>query len=199
MIWLCIQVPQKQAKPKQNLQRALVQIVPIARESAPPSNDNPLTLSALPAISSVTTTTTTPLVLPIDSPPLLVSEPLPLPPVQDSRPGLNNHLQMLPTYQRRIASPPQASPLRSRHNTVTGGDLFRSRHNNPPSGGGGGEMLRQQQNLIISGASSSRHEQQQQQQPGGIRKEEASSILGTTTSPAAKHEKENIYSTIKDS
>ncbi len=198
-MWLCIQVPEKQAEPKQKLQRALVQIVPIARESAPPSNDNPFRLSALPAISSVTTTTTTPLVLPIDSPPLLVSEPLPLPPVQDLRPGLNNPLQMLPTYQRRIASPPQASPLRSRHNTVTGGDLFRSRHNNPPSVGGGGEMLRQQQNRIISGASSSRHEHQQQQQPGGIRKEEASSILGTTTSPAAKHEKENIYSTIKDS
>jgi len=196
MIWLCIQVPEKQEKPKQKLQRALVQIVPIARESAPPSNDNLFTLSALPAISSVTTTTTTPLVLPIDSPPLLVSEPLPSS-SSDSRPGLNNPLQMLPTYQRRIATPPQASPLKSRHNTVTGGDLFRSRHNNPPSGGGGGEMLRQQQNLVISGASSSRHEQQQQ--PGGIRKEEASSILGTTTSPAAKHEKENIYSTIKDS
>ncbi|CAK9197574.1 unnamed protein product [Sphagnum troendelagicum] len=193
-----IKLSGKQAKPKRKLQRrALVQLVQVPRESEPPSDENPVVVSASPAILSSATapTTTTPSLVPAAAPLFVSQAPIALPntqQVQQQHSGSNHNnipSRMLPSnYQPPKLASPQASPLRSRHNTlVTGGDSFRSRQNPVAAAAASGEMMKQ--NVGVSGASSS-----QQQLGGGIKKKE-SSIPG----PATKHEKENIRSTLKDS
>ncbi|CAM6035512.1 unnamed protein product [Sphagnum compactum] len=197
-----IKLSGKQAKPKRKLQRrALVQLVQVPRESEPPSDENPVVVSAAPAILSsatatttTTTTTTTPSLVPAAAPLFVSQAPIPLPntqQVQQQHSGSNHNnisSRMLPSnYQPPKLASPQASPLRSRHNTLlTGGDSFRSRQNPVAAAAASGEMMKQ--NVGVSGASSS------QQQPGGGIKKKESSIPG----PATKHEKENIRSTLKD-
>lgn len=197
-----LQLSGKQAKPKRKLQRrALVQLVQVPRESEPPSDENPVVVSASPAILSsataTTTTTTTPSLVPAAAPLFVSQAPIPLPntqQVQQQHSGSNHNnipSRMLPSnYQPPKLASPQASPLRSRHNTlVTGGDSFRSRQNPvAAAAAASGEMMKQ--NVGVSGASSSQH-----QLGGGIKKKE-SSIPGPA---ATKHEKENIRSTLKDS
>ncbi|CAK9197643.1 unnamed protein product [Sphagnum troendelagicum] len=198
-----IKLSGKQAKPKRKLQRrALVQLVQVPRESEPPSDENPVVVSASPAILSsatattTTTTTTTPSLVPAAAPLFVSQAPIPLPntqQVQQQHSGSNHNnipSRMLPSnYQPPKLASPQASPLRSRHNTlVTGVDSFRSRQNPVAAAAASGEMMKQ--NVGVSGASSS-----QQQLGGGIKKKE-SSIPGPA---ATKHEKENIRSTLKDS
>jgi hypothetical protein len=193
-----IKLSGKQAKPKRKLQRrALVQLVQVPRESEPPSDENPVVVSASPAIlsSGTAATTTTPSLVPAAAPLFVSQAPIALPntqQVQQQHSGSNHNnipSRMLPSnYQPPKLASPQASPLRSRHNTlVTGGDSFRSRQNPVAAAAASGEMMKQ--NVGVSGASSS-----QQQLGGGIKKKE-SSIPG----PATKHEKENIRSTLKDS
>jgi len=192
-----LQLSGKQAKPKRKLQRrAVVQLVQVPRESEPPSDENPVVVSASAAIlsSATATTTTTPSLVPAAAPLFVSQAPIPLPntqQVQQQHSGSNyNNIpsRMVPSnYQPPKLASPQASPLRSRHNTLlTGGDSFRSRQNPVAVAAASGEMMKQ--NVGVSGASSS-----QQQSGAGIKKKE-SSIPG----PATKHEKENIRSTLKD-
>ncbi len=173
-----------------------MQLVQVPRESEPPSDENPVVASPAILSSATATTTTTPSLLVPAAAPLFVSQaPTPLPntqKVQQQHSGSNHNnipSRMLPSnYQPPKLASPQASPLKSRHNTLlTGGDSFRSRQNPLAAAAASGEMMKQ--NVGVSGASSS-----QQQQPGGGIKKKESSIPG----PATKHEKENIRSTLKD-
>lgn len=173
-----------------------MQLVQVPRESEPPSDENPVVVSSSPAIlsSATATTTTTPSLVPAAAPLFVSQAPIPLPNTQQvhqQHSGSNHNnipSRMLPSnYQPPKLASPQASPLKSRHNTLlTGGDSFRSRQNPVAAAAASGEMMKQ--NVGVSGASSS-----QQQSGGGIKKKE-SSIPG----PATKHEKENIRSTLKD-
>ncbi len=168
-----------------------MQLVQVPRESEPPSDENPVVASPAILSSATATTTTTPSLLPAAAPLFVSQAPIPLPNTQQHSGSYHNNIpsRMLPSnYQPPKLASPQASPLKSRHNTLlTGGDSFRSRQNPLAAAAASGEMMKQ--NVGVSGASSS-----QQQQPGGGIKKKESSIPG----PATKHEKENIRSTLKD-